>query len=349
GQKDLQGLFDLIDSAPSRSSQARQLYHWLERAAKKRKDAASALPASCHEVFDNLGACLDEELSNLKVIRLREPKIENDSTQSSSAEDSTPASAEDSMPALPDFSLADFEDVRRIFLDDFELLPEEAQRDFAEAGRCFAFEQYKAAVMIAMRATEKMVREYFHRLTQQPENVPLEDIKSRLELMKDDLRQVGSHNILDVINQLGNFATIRNRYMHADEKVGKLDYKDAVTDFSRALELCRILIDDIRRRRLLLAVAVHKKIDFDQALALWIIQEKGGGIGRWNFYDDEKATELQLNLRDRDLQIGGAGRDFGRAPDKSISHRVAVRFNAESDYAVLIKFSEETRGGGLVV
>lgn len=314
------GLLELLLTIEPRRPLARRLYRWLEEAARQRQDAAISPLPKWRESFDVLKGGIADEFARLNVICLRDHTI----------------------PAT------DLLDIRRLFHPDaFQRLPFEARQDFKKAGECFLLEQYQAAIMLACRATEKVAKEYYHRITQRDD-----DSEQTLGTIPSQLEVPGASELrLEIISGLRGVTPIRNQYMHADSRTGSLTSENAKQFLDEMTDLCSKMINDLRQCRLNLSVTVYDPADFDQVVSAWIAGRRVEGVGRWTVFRDD-ASEASFDFRDVQFRIGGVAEDFGQLPGEigeCISRRLARYLSVESEYDEFIKLADKKRRNNLVV
>lgn len=232
----------------------------------------------------------------------------------------------------------------------YDLLPFESKLDFQEAGRCFLYEQHRAAVILAFRAAEKMTKEYYYRLTGNDEE--RQTFGSIWNTLKDANKHGRIHPKIDqtILNHIFNIKEPRNAYVHSGSDLGRpYDPVRMANYIQDAAHLCSRLTQDLRERNKLFAVAIEEPIDFDQALALWLLKREGDGIGR-SFYFKTLRDEEQLDMRDVQYKIGGVADWLNRNaihfkkssegfPD-CIAHRMNMHLNAKEAYAPLVEFAK---------
>lgn len=306
-------LFSLLRQNTPQHTSARNLYGALETFAKRRKEKACEPPNDWQNEFDALLRDIVGTLTELKVIRLRWDAIPYD----------------------------DLVDVERLFSEEvYEYLPFEARQDFQEAGRCFLFEQYKAAVMLSFRAAERVAKEYYQRIAGTQKARTFGAIHTGL--LNKPSTPLASVNVLNWIQNTGNK---RNEFMHSTEKNSELKPSTAKSHVNLATGLCSALVDDLRERNKLLAVAVEEPIDFDQALTLWLLDKEGGGIGRKDFFRGRRREE-KLDMHDLQYKIGGVEGTFKRPPQGSpgcIARRMKKDLKLGKAYTLLVRFAARMR------
>lgn len=308
-------LVKLLEGTNPQRPRARNFCRKVEEIARRRKEKASDIPIGWQQTFDALITEIERELDGLKVIRLTWDAI----------------------------SYEDLVNVEQLFDERvFELLPFEACQDFREAGRCFLFEQYKAAVMLSFRAAERVTKEYYHRITGNKEEK--QTFESMLKVLEKWGTQPVDQTILDWIRKTKDD---RNDFMHSTSRNEELHPFTMKNYVYRASGLCSVLIEDLRNRKKLLAVAIGEPVNLDQALALWMLEKKGGGIGRKIPFDEstEKTAELREALLDCQYKIGGNEGDFKWQADEfpdCIAYRISQRLNLGAQkelFAPLIDFA----------
>lgn len=219
---------------------------------------------------------------------------------------------------------------------DFEHLPDEAKDDFEEAALCYFFEQFTAAVMLSYRATEAMLCKYYCHVTGH------ETTEQTWEWILGELENIASKLGGEVVEELGLGKRRRNRFAHPSRSEGKTGAKNASDYLRGAVTLCGYLITDLKRMGKLLTVHVQKPLNFDKALALWIIDQKGNGIGRCCFFAEHEVKYTQSSTSE--IIIGGSEGEFQWVtnPDEaSIARRAAKRYQLEGAHENLLNFVEQ--------
>lgn len=314
------GLLETLLTIEPRRQLARRLYRWLEEVARQRQEAIILHLPKWRESFDVLRGGIADDLARLNVVRLRDHTI----------------------PAT------DLLDIRRLFHPGaFQRLLFEARQDFKKAGECFLLEQYQAAIMLACRATEKVAKEYYHRLTQRDD-----DSEQTLGTIPNQLEEPGASELrLEIISDLRRVTPIRNQFMHADSRIGSLTSENAKQLLNEMIDLCSKIIEDLRQCHLNLSVTVRDPADFDQVVSAWIAGRQGEGVGRWTVFPDG-ASEGSFDFRDVQFRIGGVAEDFGQVPaqmGECISRRLARYLGVEPEYDEFIELADKKRRNTIVV
>ncbi|MGH8590758.1 MAG: hypothetical protein ACREXX_15950 [Gammaproteobacteria bacterium] len=241
---------------------------------------------------------------------------------------------------------------RMFYAGVYDLLPIEARLDFEEAGRCFLYEQHRAAVILAFRGAEKMTKEYYYRVTGNSEE------KQTFEGMMRILIETNNNGRLippvdrTILDKIFDLKQSRNAYMHSGSMPGADDPFEMAGYILDSAKVCSRLIRDLRARNKLVAVAIAEPIDFDQALALWLLDNEGGGIGRRFFFKTLRQEE-ELDMRDVQYKIGGVADWLNRnalhfkkssegAPD-CIADRMKMHLKLGEAYAPLVEFAKRWR------
>lgn len=218
---------------------------------------------------------------------------------------------------------------------EFELLPENARRDFDEAGLCYLFEQYTAAVALAYRAVEATLREYYYRLAKEE---PGED--QTWGILLRALQALSSPPSKEIIDELMVGKDKRNKYAHPNKSMHRPKAQRCKLLIHDAIKLCCTLIDDLKERKLKLSVLVREPVDFDEALAMWILSEQDDGIGRVSKFTWEGEKELEVT--GGEVVIGGRQGEFKWPTSdegECIAQRMAQRYQCEHAYENLTDFA----------
>jgi len=94
--------------------------------------------------------------------------------------------------------------------DALEIIPEGARKDFREAGRCLAFEVPTAAGFHAMRATERVLRQYYELVMEKPSG------RTDWATCTQELTKAGANTkVIQVLDQIR--ALHRNPLMHPED------------------------------------------------------------------------------------------------------------------------------------
>jgi len=124
----------------------------------------------------------------------------------------------------------------------FAKLPEIAQYDFAESGKCIAFERPTAAAFHCLRATEAVLRYYYCSLVKQ----------RRPELMwgpmVDSLRRSRKNPPAVLLSNLDNIRhSFRNPTAHPEARYDISEVQDL---FNLCVEVVNRMVKDLEDRRL---------------------------------------------------------------------------------------------------
>lgn len=229
------------------------------------------------------------------------------------------------------------EDIEKTFdAGVFQYLPALAQRDFHEAAFCWRCGQHTAAAVLAWRAAEATLREYYFR--RRRNEVSGQTWEGILNELRNDPGIDG--NVLDEGKKR------RNQFAHPLGRLEANEQGKVGDEINAARLVVSMLVASLKEQNLKNKVAARVSNWPDVVLALYILEKHDQGIGCLVYLDGD-----QYDLDDYNYVVGMADSEFNFRPLQSVSDciawRMARRFGVQEQYRWLIDyiFALEKHGG----
>lgn len=217
----------------------------------------------------------------------------------------------------------------------FDRLPLAARLSFREAGYCFLFEQFTAAAVMSLRAAEAMLREYFYRqkLEEPKDTDGWKELVDGLPTTKETLKA-----------SLDDPRKLRNELMHPRSDHIQGDPTRAEDCFFEARQVVHSLLRDLQEDKRLLSVAVCVPfvpelpggLSLDLMIALWLLQNYGGGIGRLLILDSDRPNFVPPRPEDFDYLLGSGSKSHDLPPGDSFAYSLAIELKVAAVYSPLL-------------